>query len=240
METNKIIKPKEYDQFTVIPSYIFRQKNISSGATGLYCWLFSHNSEFKISTEFIVSHFKDGRDSINNRIKELISFGYLIRQEVRVKGKFAGYNYILNDKPKTDKPKTGKPQTEKPYTDNPQQSNINNNISYNIKSNINKSNSVKYDFSKNSIESYPHILSLFPKRFQPKNRKQKIDWLSVIDKLERIDGYDPRQVYYIVKKARDDDFWKDNFYSISKLRKKNKEGILYIDYFAERYGKNIF
>ena len=62
----------------------------------------------------------------------------------------------------------------------------------------------------------------------------------MIDKLERIDGYDPRQVYYIVKKARDDDFWKDNFYSISKLRKKNKEGILYIDYFAERYGKNIF
>ena len=210
------------------------------GATGLYCWMFSHKSDFTITVEYIKGHFKEGRDAVNSKINELMVLGYLQRVKVRNKGRFMGYNYILSDSPITEKPITEKPFTEKPNSDNPQQSNINNNISYNIKSNINKSNSVKYDFSKNSIESYPHILSLFPKRFQPKNRKQKIDWLSVIDKLERIDGYDPRQVYYIVKKAREDDFWKDNFYSLLKLRNKNKSGLKYIDYFAEKFGKNIF
>ena len=55
-----------------------------------------------------------------------------------------------------------------------------------------------------------------------------------------LDGYDVRPVYYIVKKVREDDFWRDNFFSIHKLRDKNKNGIKYIDYFAEKFGKNIF
>ena len=246
---NKIIKPKKFDNFTIIPSTIFRQKNISMGATGLYCWLFSHQSDFEMSVEYITRHFREGRDGVNSKVNELVVFGYLERIKMRKKGKFYGYNYILSEKPikkpNTDKPKTEKPNTDKPSTvlpksGNPQQSNINTNISVITKSNINKSNVQDSNFSDKVKESLDYFIDLFPDRFKPKGENQKINWLQTLSRLEKLDGYDVRRVYYIVKKVREDDFWRDNFFSIHKLRDKNKNGIKYIDYFAEKFGKNIF
>ena len=46
MKYNRIYKPKKFDNFTIIPSYILRHKGISIGATGLYAYLFSHKSIF--------------------------------------------------------------------------------------------------------------------------------------------------------------------------------------------------
>ena len=126
MKYNKIYKPKKFDNFTIIPSSIFRFKDISIGATGLYCWLFSHTSTQEITIEFICGHFSEGKDAIRSKLNELIKEGYLVRKQVTDKGKFKGYNYYLNDKPKADKPKA-----ENPAPTNPPQSNINNN-SYNI------------------------------------------------------------------------------------------------------------
>ena len=97
MEYNKIYKPKKFDRFTVVPNAIFRHKGISAAATGLYCWLFSHDSKTEMTVSFICGHFKEGKDAINKRIKELIDSGFLLRVEVRKGGKFAGYNYHLND-----------------------------------------------------------------------------------------------------------------------------------------------
>ena len=90
MKINKIIKPKRFERFTVIPSAIFRFKNISIGATGLYAYLFSHDIKQEITITFICNHFKDGRDAINSRFKELIDNGYLIRERITEKGKYIG------------------------------------------------------------------------------------------------------------------------------------------------------
>ena len=84
-----------------------------------------------MTVQFICGHFKDGKDAINTRLKELINLGFLVRKEIRKGGKFAGYNYYLNDKPKKVKPTaTGKTATVKtaavkPGPVNPQQSNTN-------------------------------------------------------------------------------------------------------------------
>ena len=86
-------------------------------------------------------------------------------------------------------------------------------------------------------DSFPHIVDLFPKELQPKTIAQKNQWLDCLDKLERLDGYDPRMIYYIVKRVREDEFWKDNFYSILKLRKKNKYEVKYIDMFKTKFAK---
>jgi hypothetical protein len=142
MKYNKILKPKKFDNFTIIPSYIFRDKGISVGATGLYAYLFSHTAEQEITIQFICGHFKEGKDAIAAKIKELIEAGYLERVRVTDKGKFKGFNYIL----KANRKRLNRDRL-KPKSENPPQSNINiyndNNIeSSNMYSNLENAKSL--------------------------------------------------------------------------------------------------
>ena len=111
----------------------------------------------------------------------------------------------------------------------------------NIYNNINN-NTLEYKKGKHSdmvLKSFKPICDLFPIQTQPKTQADKSAWLDCIDKLERLDGYSPRKVYYIVQKVRSDDFWKYNFLTILKLRKKNKDGLKYINLFEAKFGKNL-
>ncbi|MEN6569025.1 MAG: hypothetical protein ABFC18_03330 [Rikenellaceae bacterium] len=87
----------------------------------------------------------------------------------------------------------------------------------------------------NSIEDlYKGVEIFFDEDLRPKTEKQKHEWLDTLDKLVRIDGYSPEHIQNIVKRARMDDFWKQNFLSVLKLRKKNKEGIMYFTVFEKK------
>lgn len=111
----------------------------------------------------------------------------------------------------------------------------------NIYNNINN-NTLEYKEKKYSdmvLKSFKPICELFPVQTQPKTKSDKNAWLDCIDKLERLDGYSPRKVYYISQKVRSDDFWKNNFLTILKLRKKNKDGLKYINLFEAKFGKNL-
>jgi hypothetical protein len=222
MKYNKIFKPKKFDNFTIIPSYIFRDKGISVGATGLYSYLFSHTAEQEITIEFICGHFKEGKDAVRAKIKELIECGYLERKRITDKGKFKGFNYILKANHKGKKPKSTKPMSE-----NPPQSNINN--IYTNKSNINHDSQI--------VNSYVHFVDLFDKRYQPKSDTQKNKWMQVLDRCVRIDKYDLKDIYLAVKYHRNDDFWKDHFLTLLKLRNNDKNGIMFIHRFMENYKK---
>jgi len=231
MRINRIIKPEHFDKYTIVPNAIFRYKNISMGATGLYSWLFSHNAQFNVTVEYISGHFKDGRDGILSKLKELELHGFLQRETIRFKGKFAGYNYILSDKPKAEKPVTEKPVTAKPYTEkpepeNPEQSNTNNNIVYNKRN-------TKKEYSKEFHIALEHIAKLFPDRTRPKTTAQKEKWLKTIEWANKKHSVDPRNLYVLIQKTRNDEFWSRNFLSILKLTKKNKDGVLYLDVFIE-------
>lgn len=106
----------------------------------------------------------------------------------------------------------------------------NNNTIYN--------NNIVKEYNQLIEDSFPHIVNLFPNHLHPKTNSQINQWKDCLDKLERLDGYDPRMIYYIVKRVRQDDFWKDNFYSILKLRKKNKYEVKYIDMFKTKFAKD--
>lgn len=223
MKYNKILKPKKFDNFTIIPSSIFRHKNITIGATGLYAYLFSHKAEQQITVEFICGHFKEGRDAIRSKINELISVGYLERQRVTDKGKFKGYNYILKANRKGQNQ-----QRKKPKSENPLQSNTIYNDN-NIKSNITQTEKMQ--------NAFPHFVALFDKRYQPKTDQQIKSWQVVLDRCVRIDGYTLDEVYLAVKSARNSDFWKNNFLTLLKLRNHDKNGIMYIHRFIENNRK---
>ncbi len=223
MKYNKILKPKKFDNFTIIPSSIFRHKDITVGATGLYAYLFSHKAEQQITVEFICGHFKEGKDAIRSKLNELISAGYLVREKVTEKGKFKGYNYILKANHK------GQNQSrQKPKSENPPQSNINN--IYNNKSNITQTEKMQ--------KAFPHFVDLFDKRYKPKTDAQIKSWKVCLDRCVRIDKYNLDEIYLAVKNARQSDFWQNNFLTLLKLRNHDKNGIMFIHRFIEMNRKN--
>ena len=223
MKYNKILKPKKFDNFSIIPGSIFRHKNISVGATGLYAYLFSHKADQQITVEFICGHFKEGKDAIRSKLNELISAGYLVREKVTEKGKFKGYNYILKANHK------GQNQSrQKPKSENPPQSNINNIT--NNKSNITQTEKMQ--------KAFPHFVDLFDLRYQPKTDVQIKSWQVVLDRCVRIDKYSLDEVYLAVKNVRNNEFWKNNFLTLLKLRNHDKNGIMFIHRFIEMNRKN--
>jgi predicted transcriptional regulator len=111
MEIIRVIKNKNY---SVIANGIFRDQRISLKAKGLLGILLSLPQNWNLSIEGLTKITKEGRHSITNTITELIENGYIERNQIRDKGKFVGYQYIVNEKPKSEKPITAKPLTNKP------------------------------------------------------------------------------------------------------------------------------
>ncbi|TYP71510.1 hypothetical protein [Aquimarina intermedia] len=75
-------------------------------------------------------------------------------------------------------------------------------------------------------------VEFFPEHLRPGD-KQKKSWVDTIEKLNRIEKIPFDKIIEIVKKTRADDFWSKNFLSLVKLRKKNKEGLMYVVVFNE-------
>lgn len=118
------------------------------------------------------------------------------------------------------------------------------NIKYPIKEKLKDNNNTlnnnnTKEYSKEINTSLIHIARLFPQQVRPKTKNELDKWKECLDKLQRIDGYTPRKVYFICKKVRQDEFWTNNFLSLLKLRKKDKLGLKYIDVFMTKFGKEL-
>jgi len=104
--------------------------------------------------------------------------------------------------------------------------------------NINNNNSTKSkkrQYSEKTTMAFSHFAELFPLKYRPKTDAQKNKWLDCLDKIERLDGYNLRDVYNVSKELRNDEFWQNNFLSILKLRNTDKNGIKYIDRFMVQH-----
>lgn len=243
MEIGVIIKPSGLDRYIAMPLSILREKGVSMAATGLYCWLFSHEAGRQMTLNFITGHFKDGRDAIRSRINELEDFGFLKRHKVR-KGSHYVYDFELIDASKmgVGKSEVGKSNVGNYAAENPTQSNnkitkitkIDNKITK-----ITKNNKKKKIFPEIVLKAFDHIEQQFPERYRPSTQAQKDKWLDTIDKCHRLHNVSPRKLFLLIKEVRKDDFWKDNFLTVQKMRQRNKQGVLWIDVFMERYGKEF-
>lgn len=87
----------------------------------------------------------------------------------------------------------------------------------------------EYDYAVKTC--FDVCLHYFPKHLHPKNKN---NWLDVIEKLNRIDNIPFETITSITQWARNDNFWKSNFLSLTKLRKNNRDGIKYIIAFNEK------
>lgn len=123
--------------------------------------------------------------------------------------------------------------------------NVQDNIYIHNSNNITSNNSATFkkvsDFSDFYINAYEHILNLFPEEFHPKDTKIKVDWLNVIRLADQKDKVNPRQLYYLIKKAKQDSFWKTVNFGLLSLRKTNsKSGLRRIDQFKLQFSDDGF
>ncbi len=139
MKANNIRRSKPERDFTVIPNEPLQDELLSWGARGLLSFLLSKPVTWEVNVKDLAKQSKkNGRDATQNFLTELIEARYVLREQVRLKGRFLGYNYIVydlkqpqpekpdtenqdTDSPQPEKPETEKPETEKPYPENPKQ-----------------------------------------------------------------------------------------------------------------------
>lgn len=93
-------------------------------------------------------------------------------------------------------------------------------------------------YSEEVHSCFENCLKCFDDYLRPTRKSKANTWLDTIDKLNRIDGIPFEVIEYLVKKAREDNFWSQNFLSLTKLRKKNGDGIKYIVVFNEKFKNN--
>lgn len=91
---------------------------------------------------------------------------------------------------------------------------------------------------KDVVNCYEKCLQHFPDTLHPKDEKTKNNWLETIDKLNRIDKLPFEFIEDVTRKTREDHFWSDNFLAMTKLRKKNPDGVPYVVVFYEKFIKN--
>lgn len=93
-------------------------------------------------------------------------------------------------------------------------------------------------FSLDVEDCYYNLLQFFNDSEHPDTDKIIEGWKDTIDKLNRIDGLTFQDITHLVHLIKSDDFWSSNFQSVNKLRKKNKEGIIYWKYFYNKFKNN--
>ena len=217
--------------YAIIPAYVRYDKTLTPNAKLLYgeiTALCNEKGYCFARNKYFSDLYNVGTRSITDWIAQLKNAGYIkLKMNYKENSKEIESReiYITNFR---EVLKKNTPPIENIHQDN--------NI---IINNNNTEEYKKKDFPEMVIKSFEPICNLFPPQTRPKTRNEINSWLDCIDKLDRLDGYSPRKVYYIASKVRLDEFWRDNFLSILKLRKKNKDGIKYINLFEAKFGKQL-
>ena len=81
--------------FTYLNNTCIRDSRLSLKAKGLHTYFMSLPRDWKLYKKELVKHSKDGIDSLNSAIKELVEFGYveIFEQSRSSNGKFTGNGY---------------------------------------------------------------------------------------------------------------------------------------------------
>lgn len=99
----------------MIPNDIIRNKALSDRARILFCYMASMPDDWKFYQGAMAKELGYTKDTLRKYIEELLSTGYLNREQRREEGKFDSYDYTLNFTPSGKKADTVKSRNgEKP------------------------------------------------------------------------------------------------------------------------------
>lgn len=106
--------------YTVIDNKIIRDESLSWKAKGVFAYLWSMPDDWEFFETEVMTHAKDGRDSLRSAIKELQDHHYMRRTRTRnEKGQVKTSDWELSDKPMLENPTQGKPTQDNPMQENP-------------------------------------------------------------------------------------------------------------------------
>lgn len=110
----KIRRGKINSHFTILSNEVLRDSRLSYKARGLLAYMLSFSEDWIFYKKKLIDDSKrDGRDSVNTGLKELINYGYLIKEQKRNSdGRFDTNEWVLCETPQTDYPSTENPSTE--------------------------------------------------------------------------------------------------------------------------------
>lgn len=228
-----IYKSKQTEKFTVLPNVIFDELN-DGLAIGILAYLLSKPNDWVTYKQQLYSYFTEGRQRIDKSFKLLEDKGFIVGvQKVNNSGQFNGFEWIVYNEPVVNASENR--LTENRLLENQQSENEQLLNKEYTKERVNKDIILpKNKFSEDVYKVFEHTVLLFKEEYRPSTESQKNNWLDCIEKLNRIDGMEYREIYKMVKWGLEHDFWNKNFYTILKLRKKNSEGISYLKVFKSQ------
>ena len=104
------VNNKIKENFTTIPNSVIRNKALSDRARFLFCYMASMPNDWQFYQSAMAKELGYTKDTLRKYMEELLSTGYLIREQRREKGKFDSYDYTINFSPcmeNTDTVKNG-------------------------------------------------------------------------------------------------------------------------------------
>lgn len=106
--------------FSIIDNGCIQNESLSWRARGILAYLLSMPDDWKIYKKELEKRAPDGRESLAAGFKELMDAGYIKAERVIDEGgRFAGYDYTVDEEPHTALPYTVLPETVLPDTVNP-------------------------------------------------------------------------------------------------------------------------
>jgi len=117
MATFRVQKREAY---VVLDKGFLNNPNLSWQAKGLLAYMLSLPNDWVFNIRDLSGRSKNGRDATRSTVDELVSAGYIDKQQHRAeRGKFGNVEWIVNELPFTENPTTVNPATVNPDTDNP-------------------------------------------------------------------------------------------------------------------------
>jgi hypothetical protein len=133
------------NRYGTIPNDLLNSSKISFKAKGLYAFIQSKPDNWEFSAERISKQVKEGLPSVVSALKELETFGYLVRQRYQNNKGFWVVDYLLYEIPIKENLITGKPNEENPNIGKP-------------------SNNSNKDFSNKEYNNYTNNKEIIVKR----------------------------------------------------------------------------
>ena len=233
------MKPNYY---AIIPAEVRYNDNLSPNAKLLYGEITALSNKKGVcwaQNKYFADLYNVDIKTISRWVKQLYTEGFIdVKMDYDKETQMVNKRYLKITPRDIDKNVQGGQNCPGDVDKNVQDNIYTNNINNNIKDNSTNFKKVA-DFDKKYIIAYDHLILLFPERNRPKNTKQKINWLNVIRLCDIKDNVNPRQLYWLCKKAVADKFWSTNFLSLAKVRDK-KDEISKLDRFIKAFGGKEF
>lgn len=184
-----IMRNRTQQGYTNINNSIFRDQRLSIKARGLLCTMLSLPDCWEFSENGLQSILPaDGKTSIRTALKTLEECGYLVRRQLREKGKMAGWEWeIFDTSQNAEKPQSENPITENPKSENQHQLNTNQSTTKESKK-VRKSNS--FDVIIDAYTNSPGTKELLGEWLQNRKAKRAAMTDNAIKRnIDKLDAY---------------------------------------------------